>query len=281
LEARLLSFDHIIVAGLDENTWPAIPAADPFLSRPMRTALGLPLPEQRIGLQAHDFIQLAAAPSVMITRSGRRGDAPTGPSRWLWRLKTLTAGADCSLPPDPALEWARTVTPTVRTFDSGLARPEPRPPIEDRPKAFSATEIETWVRDPYAIYARKVLRLEALRGLGVPLGPAERGTAIHAAVERLIQEGNSGRTEDIEVRLSILLADDLAKAGFGGIALRGQLLRLRPAIRAFATWEAKRHANLRSSHLESRGETEILLANGSLKISARADRLDVLASGFP
>ncbi len=48
------------------------------------------------------------------------------------------------------------------------------------------TEIETWLRDPYAIYARHVLGLRPLDALDEPIGPLERGTALHKAVERFI-----------------------------------------------------------------------------------------------
>jgi ATP-dependent helicase/nuclease subunit B len=37
-------------------------------------------------------------------------------------------------------------------------RPSPRPPVAARPRSLSVTEIKTLIRDPYAIYARHVLR---------------------------------------------------------------------------------------------------------------------------
>ena len=41
LEARLLDFDCLLVAGLDETVWPPAVETDAFLNRPMRAALGL------------------------------------------------------------------------------------------------------------------------------------------------------------------------------------------------------------------------------------------------
>jgi len=55
LEARLQTFDRIVLGGLNEKTWPAAATNDPFLSRPMKSKLGLPPPERRTGLAAHDF----------------------------------------------------------------------------------------------------------------------------------------------------------------------------------------------------------------------------------
>ena len=61
-EARLLSFDLVILGGLNEGTWPQAAQADPWFSRPMRKMLGLEQPERAIGLAAHDFATLAAGP---------------------------------------------------------------------------------------------------------------------------------------------------------------------------------------------------------------------------
>jgi ATP-dependent helicase/nuclease subunit B len=97
LEARLQRRDLMILAGLNEGVWPASPPDDPFLSRAMRAKLGLPSLDERIGLAAHDFAQLANAPNVVLTRALRREGAPTLASRWLWRLQTLVKGAKAEL----------------------------------------------------------------------------------------------------------------------------------------------------------------------------------------
>jgi len=108
LEARLVRSDLLILAGLEEGVWPALAPIDPFLSRPMREKLGLPAPERRIGLAAHDFAQAACAPDVVLLTCERRGGSPTVESRWLWRLRTLIAGAKLEPPGRPeVLDWAR------------------------------------------------------------------------------------------------------------------------------------------------------------------------------
>ena len=60
LEARLQNIDRVVLGGLNEGTWPPETRSDPWLSRPMRRALGLDPPERRIGLSAHDFAQALA-----------------------------------------------------------------------------------------------------------------------------------------------------------------------------------------------------------------------------
>src|SRR5207247_10922809 len=89
LEARLQRADLLVLGGLNEGTWPPSVETGPWLNRPMRTALGLPQPERRIGLSAQDFASALAAGRVLLTRAEREGGAPTVPSRWLARLDAL------------------------------------------------------------------------------------------------------------------------------------------------------------------------------------------------
>src|SRR5690606_34298273 len=93
IEARLVRADRVILAGLEGGVWPRGGGVDPFLSRPMRKALGLPPPERRVGLSAHDFAQIACAPAVYLRHAERRDGQPSVKSRWVWRLQTLVRGA--------------------------------------------------------------------------------------------------------------------------------------------------------------------------------------------
>ncbi len=169
LEARLQRRDLMILGGLNEGVWPDAPGEDPFLSRPMRAQLGLPSLDERIGLAAHDFAQLANAPEVVLTRSLRRDGAPTLASRWLWRLKTLVQGAKEEIAPAAApLAWARALnTPAAQREPIA---PRPKPAADKRIKRLSVTQVETLIRDPYALYARRILGLEVLKPIGAEAG---------------------------------------------------------------------------------------------------------------
>ncbi|KDP92722.1 hypothetical protein ER13_08480, partial [Brevundimonas sp. EAKA] len=100
IEARLVRADRMILAGLEEGVWPQAAPTDPFLSRPMRKALGLPPPERRLGQTAQDFVQAACADEVILVHSERRGGQPAVRSRWLWRLERPTPGAQSPAPPN-------------------------------------------------------------------------------------------------------------------------------------------------------------------------------------
>ena len=134
LEARLQQVDLMILGGLNEGTWPGDPAVDPWLSRPMRAAFGLPAPERRIGQAAHDFAQAFAAPEVVLTRAQRVEGTPTVPSRWLLRLDGYLAAI--GHPPlreaAPYLAWHAALDRPDRVAPE--PPPQPRPPVAARPR---------------------------------------------------------------------------------------------------------------------------------------------------
>lgn len=277
LEARLQRRDLIVLGGLNEGSWPEPPSEGAFLNRTMRAALGLVSPDQRVGLSAHDFAQLASAPRVILTRAKREGGAPSVASRWVWRLVTLMRGAEAEalLHPRTDQDYARWAAmldapPVV----SPVKPPAPRQRRPDDLSRLSVTEIDTLIRDPYAVYARRVLGLRALRPVGAEAGPAERGSAVHRAVERF--EGLSLQ-ERSEVRLLALLHEELSGIGFRPGQLAADAARLEQAARAYATWSRAQTELGWVTLLEKPGRME--LRDLGLTITARADRIDLGADG--
>jgi ATP-dependent helicase/nuclease subunit B len=280
LEARLQSFDVLVLGGLNEGTWPAAASADPWLSRPMRSALGLASPERAIGLAAHDFATLAAGPRVILTRSLKTEGSPTVASRWLQRLQQLTKGLrlDKNLTSDTLYAALASVLELPARYDP-QPRPAPAPPVAMRPRRLSVTEIEKWLRDPYAIYARHVLKLAPLDPLDAAIGPLERGTIVHRILELFLKETVVALPTDAEQRL-IALADRV----FGEAKIPNAVLALwRPRFARAARWfvgvERGRRIAIRQSFVELRGQRAFAGPAGEFILSARADRIDVLHAG--
>jgi ATP-dependent helicase/nuclease subunit B len=275
LEARLQHADLIILGGLNEGTWPAEPAADPWLSRPMRRALGLPAPDRRIGLAAHDFAQAMGAAKVVMTRSLRVEGTPTVPSRWLLRLdgflRTIGIVPESLLEPSWRAWQATLDRPAIV---EPVPRPAPCPPVSARPRKLSVTQIEVWRRDPYAIYTRHILKLDALEPLDAEIGAKERGTAIHETLD-----------EFVRTYPAALPADALAQLVAIGERCFGPLLA-RPALWAFwwprflriANWfvvaDGARRGDLATSNAEVEGAWTLATAAGPFILTAKADRID-------
>lgn len=262
-EARLQRRDLMILAGLNEGVWPASVGEDPFLSRAMRRELGLPSLDERIGLAAHDFAQLASCPRVVLTRALRQDGTPTLASRWLWRLRTMLQGAGAELErADDYLAWARRLDAPERAAPA--PRPQPRPPANARLKRLSVTEVEKLIRDPYAVYARRILGLDHLKPIGAPAGPAERGIAIHAAIERF-GDGDDALT------LLKLLDEELRAAGVSPERRAAERERLHASVAALVTWFSERRARGPSVYREKRGVLQL----GDVALSGVADRIEI------
>ena len=279
LEARLLDFDLVILAGLNEGQWPAESATDPWLSRPMREALGLEAPERRTGLAAHDFASLAASRSVIFTRAQKDNGAPTVASRWLLRIKQLAKGLGRESALDSRndlLEWARAIDDAPR--QPRVPRPSPRPPVAARPRALSITEIETWLRDPYAIYAKHVLRLKPLDGIDLEPGPRERGIAVHAALERFLRTFPDTLPADALAHLLQFGAEAFADAGATDAILALWRPRFARAAAWFLRYETGRRRQIAGSLVEVKGTLEIA-AGETFTLRGRADRIDIFADG--
>ena len=289
LEARLQRFDRTVLGGLNENAWPAAAPADPWFSRPMRAALGLEQPERAIGLSAHDFAMLAAGPEVLLTRARKAEGAPTVPSRWLQRLEQLLLGLnpgqpdeerrlDDLLPPETsyaALAAQMMAPPPL----ARLPRPRPTPPVELRPRRLSVTEIETWLRDPYAIYARHVLKLRPLDPLDEDVGPLARGSILHQAVEEFVRRYPKDLPQDAEAILTAIAADLFAQGGIPRAAVALWLPRFADAARGFLAVERARRGGIAASHVELTGSLTFGEGARAFTLTGRADRIDLMRDG--
>lgn len=219
LEARVQGAELVILGGLNDGTWPALPDPDPWLNRDMRKQAGMRLPDALIGLSAHDFQQGIAAPEVWLTRAVRDAEAETVPSRWLNRLCNLLGGL-----PGEGVESLKAMRARgaewlghARRYDKPATavapapRPSPQPPVTARPNSLSVTQIETLIRDPYAIYARHVLRLKPLKPLFAEADAALRGEVVHRVMQAFIAAHKTAMPPDAEQQLYQTAAGIIAR----------------------------------------------------------------------
>lgn len=279
IESRLIAADRLVLAGLEEGVWPQAAPTDPFLSRPMRAAFGLPPPERRVGLSAHDFAQAACAPEVILLHARRREGAPAVESRWLWRLGALARGAGVELPVRAELHaWAEALD--APEDYAPIAPPRPTPPVEARPRKLAVTRVETWVRDPYAVYARHVLGLRALDRPDEPVGAAARGTALHEAFRRFAQRWPDALPADPAAEFERMFLEDLVKAGAPEPTLAREAALAAEAARWMADWERARRADGPRLLIEQQGAMSFPAPGGDFTVTARADRIEAARDGF-
>ncbi|MEL7303000.1 MAG: double-strand break repair protein AddB, partial [Pseudomonadota bacterium] len=279
-EARLQRPDVVILGSLNEGTWPEVPDTGPWLNRPMRRDLGLPQPEEATGYAAHDVSQLLGADQVYLTRAEKVDGTPTVPSRWLMRLQAVLAGtnADGNLPPKrPWLSWA--AAPTAVTSRAPVSQPLPCPPLHLRPDRLSVSDVGTWVMNPYALYAKKILGLNQLDPLGKAPDAALRGSIVHAALADFAEAFPDALPANIAAALIAIGEQRLEEF----IKQPDVAAFWAPRFRRFARWFAETEPDRRGDGYvgfsEVTGQIDIAGKTGRLTLTARADRIDLSAGG--
>lgn len=266
IEARLQTADLMILGGLNEGVWPGLPAPDPWLAPRIRAELGLPGLERRIGLSAHDLAGALGAPEVLLTRARRDASAPTIASRFWLRLEALSGGLKRA---DDLAAWLRAID------DPGAHepadRPEPSPPVADRPKAISVTEVDRLKADPYAFYARKMLKLGSLDPVDADPSAAWRGTAVHEVLQKWFELDGCDPAK-LRARAEAMLADERTHPMMRALWQP----RLMEAIDWIASEIAANAAEGRTVlAVEQRGEIPF----AGVALSGTFDRVDRLADG--
>ncbi|PZO75118.1 MAG: double-strand break repair protein AddB [Mesorhizobium amorphae] len=279
LEARLQSVDTLVIGGLNEGSWPARAQADRFMSRFMKSGIELEPPERRIGLAAHDFVMALGTPNVVLARSARSGGAPAVASRWLQRLRTFAGKAtvaEMKARGDLLLAWAANIDESERiSFEK---RPEPKPPVDVRPRSFSVTDIETLRRDPYAIYARHILKLSPLDPLVGEPNAADRGSLFHAILDRFTKKCPDPGVADAAERLLAIGREVFAARALPPDVFALWWPRFERMAAQTVEWERERAGSVAERHPEIKSRS-VAVGDTGVTLRGRADRIDVMTDG--
>lgn len=266
LEARMQSPDLVIAGSLNEGTWPAAPAPDPWLAPRLRSELGLGGLDRRVGLAAHDLALILGGREVLLTRARRDQRSPTVASRFWLRLEAMLG----EIPSDTRLPLLADAIDRIDPVPPA-ARPQPAPPVEDRPKQISVTAVDRLKADPFAFYARAMLGLNKLDMVDADPNHAWRGTALHDVMERWAKVPNA----TLEQLLG-MIDEMLSAPGINPVLRTLWQPRLEEAVR-FVVRKLQEHA--------AKGRVPILFEKkgqatfGAVTLNGKADRIDRLAEG--
>ena len=281
LEARVQGADLVILGGLNEGTWPQQPTPDPWLSRSMRRDLGLLLPERQIGLSAHDYQQAIAAPEVILSRARRNDESETVPSRWLNRLTNLLQGLTTNHGPSALeimqqkgqrfIEMAKTLDPPQSALPA--KRPAPAPSISVRPKSLSVTAIRKLVKDPYAIYAERILRLKPVAPLRPEPDGRLKGIVFHALMENVFYPNAEPATLASIARAAENLLSKLVPWPHVRVHWMGHIQAIAEQLLAYQSQWAS------NTVLKVEASGEYSVPGTTFTVTGKADRLDVTPDG--
>ncbi|MFM2411059.1 MAG: double-strand break repair protein AddB, partial [Pseudomonadota bacterium] len=267
LEARLQQADLVICGGLNEGSWPQLAQPDPWLAPRLRRELGLPGLDRNIGLSAHDLASLLGAYEVVLTRAERDRAGPTVASRFVLRMQALLGQQLQS--ETHALALARLID--VAEPVAPPPKPEPLPTLEQRRVKLSVTQVELLKADPYSFYARNILSLKPLDGVGTDPNAAWRGVVVHDLLEQWAKF-DAFDPAKLVARANALIANP---------ALHPAVRVLwQPRVTAALDWIAHETARLKGEGrsliaAESWGQLQL----AGVELVGRADRIDRNAEG--
>ena len=266
LEARRQQAELMILGGLNEGTWPRSQNSDPWLAPRLRRLLGLAGPDSNAGLAAHDFASAIGAPRVLLTRARRQGRAPTVASRLWLRLQAMTGG----IARDVRLErYAAALDSSPET--SPVGRPRPSPPVADRPRRIAVTDLDRLKADPFAFYAKTMLRLRPLDPVDADHSAAWKGTAVHEVLEAWLKQDDCDPAK-LAARARTMVEDEAIHPMLRALWRP----RLWEAIDYIAAQVAKDVAAGRHP-LAAEVDGKAVIAG--VELVGKADRIDRLANG--
>ena len=281
LEARLIQTNRIIMAGLNEGTWPPDMGHDPWMSRPMRKNFGLPPAERGITLAAHDFTQGLCGTEVFLTRTKHDGGVATVPARWLQRMEALMKTLDINpniIRTDQYFDYAHALDHANEKRE--IKRPQVTPPVSSRPTSLSVTQIETWMRDPYSIYAKHILKLKPLDPIEKPVGALERGNILHDTMEKFTEAFPKDVQDNAKHDFIVLAKSTLQENGFDQEEWNFWLPRLLRLSDWLIPQEQQWRQNARFGKSEIEGSIEISdNVKTPFTLKTRIDRIDYLKTG--
>jgi ATP-dependent helicase/nuclease subunit B len=281
-EARLTTADVVILAGMNEDIWPGESSIDPWFSRAMRADFGLPSAEAQVGRIAHDLVQLAQAPQVILTRTRLNNGVMSTPSRWWQRLHTVLHGLgfDPINLHDTEIEELARYNQEPTAYLPPLARPNPYPPLDLRPTIISASTFENLIYDPYVVYAQRILDLKRLEDIDVEPSGKDIGNVIHRTLEKFVAAHpdvlTDQDTHDLYDQLDLTLNEMIPDRRWQKLLAPKIKQSLRQFLFQDRDW---RETGARPWRLEDTWTTHVNIKDTDFTLHARLDRMDRLQNG--
>ena len=281
LEAAGLTFDHLWVVGLTDETWPPPPRPNPFIPLRVQQAAGLPSATPATAL---DFAQrltgewLAGGGELVLSHPCREGDRDLAPSPLIERI----AVGEPALPEYATWRDAIHRSGALERVSDGAA-----PPLAAGGPIRGGTGLlKDQAACPFRAFAARRLAARALDAPHAGLDAMERGTLVHRVLERVWRRLGTKRALDAlaAAERAALIADVAEDAIAEARRRRPATLRGR-----FATIERDRLARLAAEWLEveaARDDFTVLPTEqqrtvqvGPLALTVRLDRVDESAAG--
>lgn len=280
LEAAGARFDYLWITGLDDRAWPSPPHAHPFLPLGLQRERQLPhsSAEREMTFARQTISRLkSSAPRIVVSYPRRDGDCDLRPSALIADIPEADMASLNTR--DTWSIWMVQRAACEQIADvSG-------PPVFDAMAAGGVSILKRQAECPFRAFAEMRLAARPLDSGDLGISPADRGTAVHKALQFFWAEVESHE------RLTGMPADQIeqaaeraARRALGSGSERASEFRRRffeierdRLKRLLLEWLAIER--LRSPFTVVSREAERVVETGGLTLKARIDRVDRLSDG--
>ena len=186
IEARLLSFDLVILCGLNYGDFPQI-IDDNWLGKQISRELGIDRQNKKIGQNAFDFSNYLTNPKVVLSRSIANADKAFIPSPFILKFKTLIQ--KINIFDFKIIKNYQENFPLITLQNPEI--PSICVPLEYLPNKISITKISQLLNDPYSYYVDKILNINELNSIDYQPSSREFGSFVHKALEVFVENKNN------------------------------------------------------------------------------------------
>ena len=278
VEARLMNYDLVIVSGLNDGEFPNNNSANAWLGRKICSDLGLSDYNKKIGISAYDFSNYLGNKEVIVTRSFNKNNSPTIKSRFLLKLEAVLQATKLYEQLDLGKYYTQ-ILAKISQIDKkeNITAPRPKAAIEDRFTRFSVTDIGKWIRDPYYIYAKRILKLKPLDDIDKEPSFAEFGNFVHKALENFIKDYEEFNSLPKKIEA---LINKYGKEAFG-LCFPDEESKLLwwPKFENIAKWFVEKEEEIRKNLKASYTELEANLFINGINITTKIDRINFYQNG--
>ena len=196
VEARLESFDNLIITGLRDGVFPSRPQRPLLLGGGIRDRLGLPGWRDALSRDAELFLRLLHnAPEVLLTWSIEEEGRKALPSSFVSRLQLGLQPPETEVP--EAFLWRRKEVPwqDMETAEAGFRDEDPQPPAlaKIRPLTrLSWTALRRWRECPYRYVLERGFALRKEEEVQEEFGSLEYGSLVHESLADFLAPDGHG-----------------------------------------------------------------------------------------
>ncbi|MDR3187387.1 MAG: PD-(D/E)XK nuclease family protein [Holosporaceae bacterium] len=264
IEAQLLDADLVIIAGANEESWSESENNDFWLTKSMLKSLKIQSVETLNDFFRSIFERLWHKNQVLVTRSEVINGLPQRKYRFLEMLNRNQSAAENTL--------RQLVLRIRKSREREMVRfEEPNPELHCRPRKLWASDVDLLANNPYAFYAKRILRLSELNDINNP--KSIRGNYLHALLESFIK--HSPDKTDLAKLNSI--AEKILKDRWLKPSQLGLWFFRKEQTFAFVVAHLD---NNRKYFAEISGDFALQISpDCEVRIGCRADRIDLSADG--